>query len=147
MKEKLCVILVFLFASADTEARVDNNFSSFTVDEVSENAIVKLNLSNHSIASQLKPDLSGLVGENANFADKYYLCMDGCGSICQLFIAIDIDTGKVVDVAQANLDGCFEEGSKLLIVNPKLTENFDEQVPNWAFTYYYKIGKLGLSFF
>jgi hypothetical protein len=138
-------LALFLFLSPIGRAQESIDFSYFAVDYVSTERLASVDLSSHEKAEIFKDGFLAVFGEPANFAGKYYLYMTGCGTMCQALIAIDIESGRMVDMISASFGGCFQENSSLLITNPKLDSVFDDEVPDWAQSYYYKFSEEGFE--
>ncbi|WP_419534723.1 hypothetical protein [Endozoicomonas sp.] len=50
---------------------------------------------------------------------------------------VDVDTGKIAMPVSSSDGSCYLKDSSLLIINPYISKTYDEDLPDWAFTYYY----------
>ena len=82
--------------------------------------------------------ISDLEGLKVDFAGKYSVFSVGCGTACQVSIAINLETGNVIGPIQSSLGMCYQKDSRLFITNPDI-EMYGDEIPEWAFTYYYLI--------
>ena len=144
--KNLDIYLVFVFfLSPLCMAQESNNFSDYEVMELSSNLLGNVDYSSHGNGEVFREGLQASLGEKANFAGKYYVYTTGCGTMCQALVVVDIDSGQMVDVISTSFGGCFQENSSLLITNPNLESVFEEEIPKWAKSYYYKISDEGFE--
>lgn len=121
------------------------DFSDFEVESVSTKTLGKVDYSSHEKVEVFRDGLEALIGAQANFAGKYYLYTTGCGTMCQALVAVDIESGRMVDMVSASFGAFFQESSSLLITNPKLDSVFEEEIPEWAQSSYYRISDEGFE--
>ena len=141
---RILTALILLYSGTSYSGslpRIDEHL----VDEVFAGAIKSIDFSSNGSASKYKSTLKEAVGKRANFGGRYNLSFIGCGSMCQVFVAVEVETGRVVDIVNSNLGGCFQEDSNLFISNPKLVSAFGGTVPKWAHSKYYKITPNGFE--
>jgi hypothetical protein len=77
-----------------------------------------------------------------DFDGKYVVASWHCGTECQQFAIIDLETGIVTDGFTSNYEQVYRLDSNLLIVNDpdrmlKYTED-QEMIPSWWYTSYYR---------
>ena len=60
--------------------------------------------------------------EGINFAGKYTLVVNGCGTACQFGIIIDRETGIIYDGFTSELGYTFQKNSQLLVKNAEVLE-------------------------
>ncbi len=121
------------------------DFDNFIVDTILDQKVPVIDISSHPKGEVFKEQLQSATGNTMNYGGQYYMLQTGCGTMCQVFLAVDITSGKLVGMEDSNLGGCFQENSKLLILNPFLSTYFEGHIPEWAYTYYYEITENGFS--
>jgi len=76
----------------------------------------------------------------ADFAGKYQIIVDGCGTQCQRIIALDLVTNEERVLVLSENGVCYQKDSRLMVVNP-ITEDtvsdYGGSIPAWLTTKYY----------
>lgn len=127
----LCLMVAVVAPRADggslekNEAIVSEvaGFSDYPV-EVSSQRLQRVDLESHPDAASFKTRFLALEGREANFAGHYLLLYWGCGTSCQQFSIVDVETGQVfMDENWSTSKGvCFRPDSALLITDPGADE-------------------------
>lgn len=112
-------------------------FKDYPAQTDSNRALKTLDYNSHPDSHILKDKLELLIGRKANFSGKYILAAFGCGTACQVITIVDVDTGKIAMPVSSSDGSCYLKDSNLLIINPYISKTYDEDLPDWAFTYYY----------
>ena len=92
----------------------------------------------------MKTVLREAAKKNPNFDGKYVIASWGCGTNCQQFALIDLETGKVTFGVTTEWGLAFRRNSSLLVVNdpdlylPEYEQWNDGIVPSWVYTRYYR---------
>lgn len=141
---KSLAILACLFLSLSAYPQVPD-FDAFAAETTTNTLIADIHIDSHPLGKSLESELVKQVGSGVNFAGKYHLLEVGCGTLCQVLIAVDVETGDIVDVVNSSIGSCFQDDSKLLIVNPYLSAHFDGAPPDWAYTYYFELTENGFT--
>jgi hypothetical protein len=80
--------------------------------------------------------------DGPNFDGKYVVASWGCGTECQQFAIINLETGAVTDGFSSNYGQAYRVNSNLLIVNdPSRMFKYlkdDEVIRSWWYTAYYR---------
>lgn len=83
-----------------------------------------------------------------NYAAKYVLIAVACGIECQTGVAINIDTGTIIELPTAEYGYYFRKDYSLLVVNPDPSEWLPDsdltgtgKLPDWLFRKMYTIKK------
>lgn len=102
------------------------DFDQFPVNKIeTEKTILKINTNQHSFSKRYKTMIKQTYeNETINFAGKYILNYWGCGSPCQVGIAINTINGKLIEIPSASVGYEFRKNSRLLIVNPPDSLNY-----------------------
>ncbi len=142
---RLLITIGTLFVAISAGAK-EYHFKDFPSQPHSNNTLKKVDLDSHPDAKYLKDKLELLVGREPNFSGKYILATFGCGTACQVVTIVDVDTGRITMPVNSSDGSCYSKDSRLLILNPYIANAYDEDLPDWAFTYYYIIqdGRLEL---
>ncbi|GEM_PF-2220837 len=139
----ILVNLVFLgvasYCNADT---VPIDFDQWEV-KVSNGRIQTIQFSSHPMGEALESRVQSERGQSVNYAGRYHLFAVGCGTMCQSFIAVDVYTGKIIDSVTASAGACYFPDSSMIVVNPEIYQMYDGQLPDWAFTRYYRMTQDG----
>lgn len=100
------------------------DFSDFLV-EVSSQHLRQVDFNSHPNAISFKSRLNVLKGQPANFSGHYFLTFWGCGTGCQQFSVVDVETGQVFmdENWSTSMGVCFRADSALLITNPGAGES------------------------
>lgn len=118
---------------------VANTFKDFSVKTVNKALLKTVDYSLVPDATMFKTRLETNIGNTSNFAGSYLIVSIGCGTMCQLNFVLDVKSGKVLTSISSSLGLCYSATSRLLIVNPFLSEHYPEDIPDWANTEYYHI--------
>lgn len=133
---RLLITISTLFVAISAGAK-EYHFKDFSSQPHSNNTLKKVDLDSHPDAKYLKGKLELLVGREPNFSGKYILAAFGCGTACQVVTIIDGDTGRITMPVKSWDGSCYSKDSRLLIINPYIANTYDEDLPEWAYTYYY----------
>jgi hypothetical protein len=144
MPLKILLIMCFILIAEFVSSTEGYDFEDFLVPVAALKAIENIDASSHPNAGIFDDQLQLLIGSPINFAEKYYLFSTGCGTMCQANFVINSETGDIIDFVTSSLGSCYRHDSRLLILNPKISENFDNEVPDWAYSYYMEITSEGL---
>ena len=144
---RLLITISTLFITVSAGAK-EYRFNDFPTDSYSNSTLKQVNLDSYPDAEYLKDKLTHLIGRAPNFAGKYILAAFGCGTACQVVTIVDVDTGNITMPVSSSDGSCYSKNSKLLIINPYIANTYDEDLQDWAFTYYYIIqnGRLELLY-
>jgi hypothetical protein len=100
-------------------------FEDYKVTDIFRGVPAKIDPQSHPWARRFKTVLSEGAGKGPNFAGHYRLIDWGCGTSCIAFAIVDVKTGRVFAVSEANrgvpaagVGFKFQIDSKLLIVDP-----------------------------
>ncbi len=75
-----------------------------------------------------------------NFAGKYAVVMHGCGTSCQIYWVINVETGKVLKSFLTTYGADFRRDSRLIIRNaPENSNMTSEEYPLLGVVDYYKV--------
>lgn len=142
---KTIFLLLLILSSAHAVAQSEApKFEDFAASP-SRAKLTRIDFASHEQGDVIKERLEYHVGEPVNYAGHYRLAIFGCGTMCQTFAAIQVSSGKIVDLVTASFGGCFKPDSQLLILNPDLASNYGDQIPGWANTIYYRITPFGFK--
>lgn len=138
------VVMTILFsvtkyACADTTPL---EFDQWVV-KVSNGRIQTIQFTSHPTGEALESRVQSERGQPVNFAGRYHLFSFGCGTMCQSFTAVDVYSGKIIDSVTASAGACYFPGSSMIVVNPEIYQMYDGQLPDWAFTRYYRMTQDG----
>ncbi|KAA1172806.1 hypothetical protein FWJ25_13415 [Marinobacter salinexigens] len=136
MQRKLCSVLFLMVAVSAPWADAGSlekkemtvpevaDFSDYPV-EVSTQRLQRVDFDSHPDAASFKTRFRTLEGRSANFAGHYLLLYWGCGTSCQQFSIVDVETGQVFmdENWSTSMGVCFREDSALLITNPGAGES------------------------
>lgn len=122
----LCLLLalpIFLSEASEQALSGSYDFSDYP-SEVSSLTLSQIDLNSHPSASNFKTRFKALQGRPANFAGHYILVYWGCGSSCQMFSIVDVETGQIFmnEDWSSSMGVCVQSNSSLLIVNPGISE-------------------------
>ncbi|WP_323753589.1 hypothetical protein [Marinobacter sp.] len=100
------------------------DFSDYPV-EVSSQRLQRVDFDSYPDAASFETRFRALEGRSANFAGHYLLLYWGCGTSCQQFSIVDVETGQVFmdENWSTSLGVCFRADSALLITNPGAGES------------------------
>lgn len=100
------------------------DFSDYPV-AVSSQRLQRVDFDSHPDAASFKTRFQALEGRSANFAGRYLLLYWGCGTSCQQFSIVDVETGQVFmdENWSTSMGVCFRADSALLITNPGAGES------------------------
>ncbi|MDO6692645.1 hypothetical protein Q4574_05090 [Aliiglaciecola sp. 3_MG-2023] len=144
-----CVVYLSVCLSFSVYGQEALTFEQFKVPEVADSPLKKVDFNSHPdgvfVEQKWQWMKASVVGQQANFAGHFYILSTGCGTGCQFNVVVQVETGKIMDTLTSGLGLCYQADSDLLIMNPKL-DGFAENVPDWAYTYYYQFeeGKINL---
>lgn len=95
-------------------------FEQFPVNKIgNKNPGLKLNTKQSSFSKRFKTMINqSFEKEPINFAGKYVLNYWGCGSPCQVGIAINAENGKLIELPSAGGGYEYRKDSRLLVLNP-----------------------------
>ncbi|KAA5537896.1 hypothetical protein [Paenimyroides baculatum] len=96
------------------------NFEQFPSNTIeNKNSKIKLNTNQNDFSIRYKTMINQTYEkEPINFAGKYVLNYWGCGSPCQVGIAINAENGRLIEIPSANVGYKFQKNSRLLVINP-----------------------------
>ncbi|MBU3069071.1 hypothetical protein KOI40_04515 [Aestuariicella sp. G3-2] len=122
----LCLLLalpIFLSEASEQAPSDSYDFSDYP-SQVSSMTLSQIDLNSHPSASNFRTRFKALQGRPANFAGHYILVYWGCGSGCQMFSIVDVETGQIFmdDDWSSSMGVCVRADSSLLIVNPGVSE-------------------------
>jgi len=143
MKKQISLSLCFLGTTLPALCNSQElfKFDDFRVEVLKETKLKGVDFKSHPHGEILQQKWEGfeseLFGKEVTFAGRYHILTGGCGTMCQVYYAIDIDTGKILDSVTTSLGACYQEDSLLFISNPDLSLA-GEPLPKWASTTYYK---------
>jgi hypothetical protein len=141
---KISLIVFILSYSSELFASDKYKFSSFLVGHNKKLKLKSINYSINSDLKRFKATLEYNIGSPPNYAGTYLITANGCGTMCQVNHVINVKTGEVIDSISSSFGICFSSTSRLLIVNPYISEHYPEEIPEWTYVRYYllKDGKL-----
>ena len=95
-------------------------FSDFPIlNSVSKNHKLKLNTNLNSFTNRYRTMIKQSYEDGkVNFGGKYIVNYWGCGSPCQVGVAINVESGGIIELPTASLGYEFQRNSRLLILNP-----------------------------
>ncbi|MCL9810071.1 hypothetical protein [Flavobacterium luminosum] len=95
-------------------------FDQFPVNKIeTEKTKLILNTNQNAFSKRYKTMIKQTFEKEAiNFAGKYVVNYWGCGSPCQIGIAINAKNGKLIEIPSASAGYEFQKNSRLLITNP-----------------------------
>ncbi|MBI5215970.1 MAG: hypothetical protein HY960_09460 [Ignavibacteriae bacterium] len=134
----LCFVFLFI---TGFQTRRYPEFNDYLVDDIFKGQGVKVNLKSHPDARKFRTRLKEAATGGPNFAGHYVVVDWGCGSSCQQFAIINLQTGDVyMDTPATSYGTSFKTYSNLLITDPIDKETFEEfgnENPVWLMTRYY----------
>ncbi|GAB3338323.1 hypothetical protein [Marilutibacter aestuarii] len=88
-------------------------------------------------AAEHSPFLDRAVGRPADFAGRYVLAINGCGTACQQVAAIDVETGATYLPADgvARNGACYRLDSRLLVLDP-IAPDVADKPPGFTTRFY-----------
>lgn len=113
-------------------------FEDYIVDNQTEASLQHIDFGSHKKARMFRSLLKSLIGSKPNYAGHFVLSSFGCGTSCQGLVVVDTLSGKVMFPESSSYGYCSQPNSQLLVINPYIAEGYDE-VPGWAYVYYYVI--------
>lgn len=94
----------------------------------------------HSDAWKYRTRLREGLENGPNFANKYRVVMHGCGTSCQIYWIINVETGKILKRFSTTYGADFRKDSRLIIRNaPKNSNMTSEEYPLLSVIDYYKV--------
>ncbi len=108
-------------------------FEQFPVNSIeTEKSRLNLNTNQNSFSRRYRTMINQTFEkEPINFAGKYVVNYWGCGSPCQVGIAINVKNGKLIEIPSASVGYRFKKNSRLLIINPP--DSSDYYIKDCAF--------------
>ncbi len=90
------------------------------------------NLKSHKMAGTFRTRLRDAVKEPRWFAGHLTVMEAGCGTGCQIYMFVDVKTGKVYEGPTTSLGAEWKPGSRLFIANPPEEGVSAAEVPEYA---------------
>ena len=126
MKNNISAIILLLFLySQTTFSQEETSFNEYIV-EMYRGELKDPDFTSNPKAVKYKTVIINACSEGINFAGKYTLAVNGCGTACQFGIVIDRATGIIYDGFTSELGYRFQENSQLLIKNEDILNYSDE---------------------
>jgi hypothetical protein len=94
------------------------DYDSYSVPESPKTLAGDIAWTSHEKAWNVRTRLREGLKEGPNYAGKYAVIMHGCGSSCQVYWIVNVETGKVVGNVTAGAGASYKIDSRLFIVNP-----------------------------
>ena len=122
-----------------TRADIPTDFASYKVAIVTPKEGITLQAEDNDQVAYIleKAGISDLKNLTVEFGGKYSIITTGCGTMCQVSIAVNLLTGQVLGPITSSLGICYQKDSELFITNPDI-KVYGDEIPDWAFTNYYR---------
>lgn len=121
----IAVIAAVCLTSLSARAEKAPDFSDYKVAPFKYNEAKAVDLTSHPKARMMRTRLTEGFKKPADLAQKYVVVMHGCGSSCQVYWAINKETGKVLGGVGSTYGAEYRKDSSLLIANPLPTKQAD----------------------
>lgn len=135
---RLFSILAFL-GSLSLNAQETPSFDSYLVQINEDARLTSVDYSLINEAAFFETRLTEMSARPANIGGHYFLAEMGCGTMCQTALLVNLETGSAIAQTTFSLGSCYQPNSNLLILNPYISEHYDEEIPDWLYTQYYLI--------
>ena len=120
-------------------------YEQYPVKEIFNGVPVKVDLNSHKEGRLYRTRILEGVEKGVNFAGHYRIVLWGCGSNCQQFAIIDLQTGKICAMEGSGMGIVFRKDSRMIVVNPIDQETFnsitDKDKYLYPTEYYYWNGR------
>lgn len=142
MIKKIAIILITILQFSFTaHSQEQFSFNNYQV-EMYKGELQEPDFNSSPKALKFKSTIINACSEGVNFAGKYTLVINGCGTACQFGLIIDRATGKIYEGFTSELGYKFQENSQLLIKNVEVV-NYPEKLrksETWKMKYLVWVG-------
>lgn len=120
---RIFVVVLFSFTcltASATELSDSPTFRDYPTKKIDHRPLKTIDFKSHPKARTFRTNLRKVVGEKSNFAGKYVVTFWGCGSPCQEYAIINVQTGSVyITPFTSQIGADYKVDSNLFVVNPK----------------------------